>query len=165
MFVDLEASGLGPDSWPIELGVAWIDEEDEIRSESRLIRPEASWTSHGWSTESAAVHGIGRAELATAPSAATVARWFLRLAGGNRLVSDAPEIDERWLSRILDLGQHGIRLLDFDQLAWKVFGGGQGALGKMYGYRAGQKTVHRAEADARDLTAAWRAGLRRARSY
>lgn len=66
--------------------------------------------------------------------------------------------------RILDLGEHGIRLLDFDQLAWTVFGGEQGALAKVYGYGAGQKTVHRAEADARDLAAAWRAGLGRARS-
>lgn len=135
-----------------------------MRSESRLIRPEASWPSHGWSTESGAVHGIGRAELAIAPSAAIVACWFLRLAGGNRLVSDAPEFDERWLSRILVLEAHGIRLLDFDQLAWTVFGDVQDALRRVYEHRAKQKTVHRAEADARDLAAAWRAGLRLARS-
>jgi len=31
VFIDFEASGLGPDSWPIEVGLAWI-EGDGVRT-------------------------------------------------------------------------------------------------------------------------------------
>ena len=160
MCVDLEASGLGADSWPIEIGIAWIDKDDKVRSDSRLIRPEPFWAPEGWSAESAAVHGILREELDAAPTADEVARWFLRMTSGRHLLSDAPEFDAFWLGRVVDLDAEGVRLLDYDNAAWTTFIDVPGALHKVFGHRARQKTLHRAEADARDLAAAWRAGLR-----
>jgi len=59
IFVDFEASSLGAKSWPIEIGIAWL-EGDEARSEAALIRPHECWPAAGWSHESQAVHGITR---------------------------------------------------------------------------------------------------------
>ena len=42
VFIDFEASGLGPGTWPIEVGLAWI-ENGGVRTWSSLIRPEADW--------------------------------------------------------------------------------------------------------------------------
>lgn len=64
IFVDLEASGPRPDSWPIEIGLVWIDDAYKIRSESRLIRPrhpipsKLFWPEAGWNLQSAAAHKI-----------------------------------------------------------------------------------------------------------
>ena len=51
LFLDFEACALGPSSWPIEIGAAWI-EEGKVRPASRLIRPHPSWPRDAWSTGS-----------------------------------------------------------------------------------------------------------------
>jgi DNA polymerase III subunit epsilon len=56
IFLDLEASSLSSQSYPIEIGCAWI-ENDRVVQVSDLIRPDLSWPPD-WSRESEAVHGI-----------------------------------------------------------------------------------------------------------
>ena len=55
--IDLEASGFGRGSYPIEVGFAL--ENREIYS--FLIKPEADWTH--WSEEAEEIHGISREQL------------------------------------------------------------------------------------------------------
>ncbi len=55
--LDFEASSLSQKSWPIEIGLAWLD-GGEVQTWSTLIRPEQDWNLSDWAPQSAAVHGI-----------------------------------------------------------------------------------------------------------
>jgi len=98
-FLDFEASSLGPESWPIEIGIAWI-ESGRIRSWSSLIRPAPHWGMEGWDEVSARIHGISRATLEGAPTAADVARMAAEILEGRHVVSDSPGFETRWASRL-----------------------------------------------------------------
>ena len=164
MCVDLEASGLGSDGWPIEVGVAWLD-GDAVRSNSRLIRPRPEWPEEGWIWESAQVHGISREALDQhGHDPDEVALWFQRVAWGYDLLSDAPEYDGRWLGWLFDLDAAGIDLVDYDRAVWTEFRSVPDALRGVYEFKSRRRTEHRAEADARDLMTAWREGVRRLRN-
>ncbi|SFQ21652.1 3'-5' exonuclease [Tranquillimonas alkanivorans] len=99
-FIDFEASSLYQGSWPIEVGLAWI-EGDSIKSWSSLICPADSWSMLYWSPESARVHNIPLEWLYGAPSAERVAQDMLSVIGDRTLISDAPA-DQVWLSRLLE---------------------------------------------------------------
>lgn len=99
IFIDFEASGLGPQSWPIEIGLAWI-EDGEVKSWSSLIRPAPNWSMDAWCPASERVHGISRAELDAAPQVHVVAAEAARLMAGRSICSDAPEFEERWAARL-----------------------------------------------------------------
>ena len=68
IFIDFEASSLSADSWPIELGICWIDEQNKLRVEAKLIQPHASWQLSEWSEFSQKIHGITLDELEAPPS-------------------------------------------------------------------------------------------------
>ena len=59
IIIDIEASGFGKGSYPIEIGYFMPDGS----SFCALIRPEASWTH--WDSSAEAVHGIAREQLAS----------------------------------------------------------------------------------------------------
>lgn len=160
LFVDFEASSLAMNSWPIEIGVAWITEDLKIRAEGHLIRPEPSWEREAWSSESAAVHGIAFESLEAGVPAREVCAWFADLSAGCILASDAPEFDKRWLDGLLEAGRttQDFRVIDFDQLVRTVFAGR--GVTAVYRTLSLQPTPHRGAGDARRLAAAWRAGLR-----
>jgi DNA polymerase-3 subunit epsilon len=101
IFIDFEASGLGPDSWPIEVGLAWI-ENDTVEKWSSLICPEPNWDENAWSSQSASVHKIQREELRSAPSAADVASDLLHRIYGKHVVSDAVAHDHWWAELLLE---------------------------------------------------------------
>lgn len=95
--IDVEASGFGRGSYPIEVGLAFSDED----SESHLIRPARGWDH--WDPEAEAVHGISR-ELLLREGASVVevaALLNARLAG-NRVYSDAWSFDTSWVARLFD---------------------------------------------------------------
>ncbi|SCY98720.1 hypothetical protein [Microvirga guangxiensis] len=99
LFVDVEASGLSSASFPIEIG--WVL-DDEAEPESFLIRPHATWHfDTGWSTQSAAIHGIRPAMLDADGLSVEEACTRLDAATSGRLVvSDAPQHDDWWLGRL-----------------------------------------------------------------
>ena len=164
--LDVEASGLGELSWPIEVGVAVVEGDAVARSGSRLIRPDPSWDAAGWSGDSAAVHGISRAALDRAPAPADVARWLIDLVDGRPAVSDAPPFDRAWLSSLFaaaNVRPDPIRLRDYDRALIEAFGtdeAGQAAIRAAWAHLAAAPTPHRAEADARRLANAYLAGRR-----
>lgn len=112
VFLDFEASSLGKESYPIEVG--WIFASGQ--EESHLIRPAPAWTD--WSAESEATHHLTRAQLdAQGTPHDVVARRMLDVLSGHALFATAPSWDGQWLSKLLrgaGLPRHALRLQDTD---------------------------------------------------
>ena len=95
--IDLEASGFGRGSYPIEVGFAL--ENREVHS--FLIKPEDDWTH--WSEEAEAIHGISREQLMTeGEDVKTIAIRMNDLLRGQTLYSDAWSFDSSWIGRMFD---------------------------------------------------------------
>jgi hypothetical protein len=95
--IDLEASGFGRGSYPIEVGFAL---EDRV-AHSFLIRPAATWLH--WSDEAEQIHGISRDLLvAEGLSVREVALRLNELLHGKTLYSDAWSFDSSWVGRLFD---------------------------------------------------------------
>jgi len=161
IFIDFEASSLSPQSWPIEVGLAWL-EGREVAVKSRLVCPRAHWDPADWDSKSEGVHGLPYSTVLSAGSNAdVVSDWLLDIVQENTLISDAPEFDQRWLDRLLD--QPGPRVQDFDQAVWDEFSNGgnpaSSRVARVYKAKASRPTTHRAGPDAADLAYAWRAGM------
>ena len=157
VFIDFEASSLWSRSYPIEIGAAWIA-DDQVVQVADLIRRDPGWA-EDWSHESATVHGIHREELARAEAAESIARRYAQILSGRIVISDAPEFDQHWLDRLLRLLPEPpwIKVMDFDQLVHVALSHeGQRAV---YRHLTRTRAPHRAGADAARLAAAWHAGL------
>ncbi|USI75018.1 3'-5' exonuclease [Sphingomonas morindae] len=114
VFLDFEASSLGRNSYPIEVG--WVFEDG--RGEDHLIRPAPDWTD--WDARAEAIHGIPRATLERDGTAheAVAARMVAALEG-HMLCASAPSWDGKWLSVLLraaGLPRHALRLRDSDDI-------------------------------------------------
>ncbi len=95
--IDLEASGFGRGSYPIEVGFAL--ENRDIHS--FLIKPEDDWTH--WSEEAEQIHGISREQLqAEGMSIEEIALKLNELLRGQTLYSDAWSFDSSWIGRLFD---------------------------------------------------------------
>ncbi|MFB9886485.1 3'-5' exonuclease [Balneatrix alpica] len=93
IILDIEASGFGSGSYPIEVGLALADGS----CESFLIRPEPDWTH--WSADAEAVHGLKREDLfREGLPPRTVAQQLNRLLSGQIVYTDAWSFDNTWLS-------------------------------------------------------------------
>ncbi|MEQ8234665.1 MAG: hypothetical protein RLW61_00170 [Gammaproteobacteria bacterium] len=93
--LDIEASGFGAASYPIEVGVVL----DDDRRWCSLIVPQPDWTH--WSAEAEALHGISRARLqASGRPVGEVARTLNELLAGRTVYSDGWVVDDRWLRRL-----------------------------------------------------------------
>lgn len=114
-FIDFEASGLGPLSWPIEVGWSF---EDGV-TDSALISPSPHWPMTAWDPKAERLHGITPkmlADLGLDPAAACE-----RLDGaltGRAVYSDAPDWDSFWMLRLYQAAGRrcDIRLRDFSRL-------------------------------------------------
>ncbi|MGE3772197.1 MAG: hypothetical protein AB7I32_04690 [Gammaproteobacteria bacterium] len=158
--IDVEASGFGRGSYPIEIGVALADG----RTACFLVQPEADWTH--WDPAAARLHGISRELLERkGRPAVEVAATLNELLGDAIVYSDAWGMDSSWIALLFD--RAGLRqrfrlealagLLDETQCA--VWADARRAVCADM-----QLTRHRASADAlviqRTLLRTWR--LRRA---
>lgn len=95
--IDLEASGFGRGSYPIEVGFAL--ENRDIHS--FLIKPEDDWTH--WSEEAQQIHGISREQLqAEGMCIEDIALKLNQLLRGQTLYSDAWSYDSSWIGRLFD---------------------------------------------------------------
>ena len=95
--IDLEASGFGRGSYPIEVGFAL--ENRDIHS--FLIKPEDDWTH--WSEEAEQIHGITREQLhAEGMSIEEIALKLNEILRGQTLYSDAWSFDSSWIGRLYD---------------------------------------------------------------
>ena len=145
--LDIEASGFGRDSYPIEIGFVT---PDGIAA-CTLVRPEPGWTH--WDAAAEAVHGIRRETAVKHGRPATeVAKWLNDALGGQVVYCDGWAHDYAWLAALYEAAgrrpafrlEHVARLLDsaqselLDSTRQAVWAGAQGER-------------HRASADARLL--------------
>lgn len=94
-FVDFEASGIAPDSYPIEIAVVSADFEYQA-----LIRPVYYWTHWSWDAQD--MHGISRETLLVEgiePGAIAV-ELNARFAGA-KICSDSPQ-DGFWFEALYE---------------------------------------------------------------
>lgn len=93
--LDLEASGFGPSSYPIEVGFVLPSGQ----AHCTLIRPLPEWTH--WDPQAAQVHGIPRRLLENrGRDAIQVAHWLNRHLRGLTVYSDAWGHDYTWIHRL-----------------------------------------------------------------
>jgi hypothetical protein len=91
--IDVEASGFGRGSYPIEVGIALSGGQTACF----LIRPFSEWTH--WTAEAEALHGISRPLLlARGRPADEVATAINSLLGNTVVYSDAWGVDSSWLA-------------------------------------------------------------------
>lgn len=156
--IDFEASSLGNNSYPIEVGVAIVDLiSSEISSDGFLIRPHETWTD--WNEDSALIHNIPRSELFK--NGLDVDEAAARLKGmvqGLPVFCDSPAFDNKWSARLFDaVGRApGFIIHSLWDVAWRYVPDNQSA-DKLMGWFARitpllrRRNPHRAEADARML--------------
>lgn len=95
--IDVEASGFGTASYPIEVGTVLPCGT----SYCSLISPEPDWTH--WATDAQSVHGITRDTLQIhGKPARTVARQLNDCLAGQTVYTDAWYHDYQWLARLFD---------------------------------------------------------------
>ncbi|WP_372399888.1 hypothetical protein ABMY26_34050 [Azospirillum sp. HJ39] len=120
--VDVEASALGRGSYPIEVGVAWLDG----RVMSWLIRPTAEWLERGvWDPAAEALHGISLEQMAAeGRPAAEVAEGGMAALSGQLPHSDAVGADDAWLASLMAVIGHSYPWLEpLDDLLREVTAG------------------------------------------
>ena len=153
--LDIEASGFGRESYPIEIGFITADGA----AACTLVRPEAGWTH--WDPAAEAVHGIRRdTALQHGRSAADVARWLNAALAGQVVYCDGWAHDYAWLGVLFEAAgqqpafrlEHVVRLLSAEQAE---------RLGpvRQAAWSAAPGTRHRASSDARLLQQALAAVL------
>ena len=112
VFLDFEASSLGKESYPIEVGWVFASGGEE----SHLIRPAPLW--NDWSAEAEAIHHIPRERLiAEGKPHDEVAKRMIDVLSDHALYATAPSWDGQWLSKLLrgaGLPRHALRLQDTD---------------------------------------------------
>lgn len=111
--IDIEASGFGRGSYPIEVGYYLPDGQ----AYCALIRPEAEWTH--WDASAEAVHGISREMLlARGRPALEVGLELNRHLCGQLIYCDAWSYDYVWLSKLYDAAElvPAFRLKDLREL-------------------------------------------------
>lgn len=95
--IDVEASGFGRGSYPIEVGTVLRDGT----SHCFLVRPEPDWMH--WDPAAEEVHGISRAVLTEIGlPVAEVAERLNELLGTQRVYSDGWGVDRTWLALLFD---------------------------------------------------------------
>jgi len=142
-FLDIEASGLHPESYPIEIAV--IGSEFEL---CHLIRPFPAWSY--WDSNAEDLHGISREMLAEeGVDPAWLCQVLNERLAGNTLWSDS-NFDAWWMETLFEAC--GARpLFEVKNLLQLI---DHSRLPDYYGATDG-KVAHRALADAKDLRACW----------
>lgn len=98
--LDIEASDIHPDSYPIEIGILLPDGQ----SYCSLIKPPPQW-SH-WSDQAEAVHGISRREISEhGKSVAEVAQSLNDYLDGQTVYSDCWVLDHPWMIRLFQVAK------------------------------------------------------------
>lgn len=156
--LDFEASSLSADSWPIEVGLSWLA-DDEVVTWSSLIQPSDEWPLSDWSRASEQVQGISFKALLDAPAPHFVAAELSARLADRTLVSDAPEFDGRWFGRLMKAANISLPgpILDFDHVNFHHFRGS--ALDQLYERFERLAAPHRAGPDSARLAKAWQRAI------
>lgn len=97
IIIDIEASGFGSDSYPIEIGVALPDKQKYCS----LIKPADGWTH--WDQSAESVHGISLETLHdVGKSPHEVAYQLNKMLEGKTAFSDGWVVDKPWLVTLFE---------------------------------------------------------------
>ena len=101
VLMDIEASGLGDDGYPIEVGFVCAA---NLTGWSTLITPVEEWLElGGWDYDAEATHGIGQAELnQNGRDVLDVARLLNAQLAGKAVFCDGLEFDRHWLEMLFE---------------------------------------------------------------
>lgn len=159
IIIDVEASGFGRGSYPIEVGVALADGSRHCY----LIAPAPAW--RHWDQRAENVHGIDRAALLTHGRPVQDVAWRLNeLLQRQTVYTDAWAYDMSWLGKLYDAANRfqTFRIADIAELMdekqlerWHVT---KDAVIESLGV----ERRHRASVDARILQETWRRVVQRA---
>lgn len=95
--IDLEASGFGRGSYPIEVGVCLNDRSTHCF----LIQPQEDW--HHWDVEAEEIHGISRQTLLEkGVPVVEISSRLNELLNGQVVYTDAWGFDNTWLWKLYD---------------------------------------------------------------
>lgn len=98
VIIDVEASGLHPASYPIE--IAWYDFETQ-ESDSFLVKPTSYWTY--WDPEAEGIHGIKQEKLLMEGiSVFEASDRLVEGLKGRKVYSDAVQFDAMWIDTLLE---------------------------------------------------------------
>lgn len=98
--IDLEASGLSEESYPIE--IAWKNDLTG-ESDSFLINPDSAEGWCYWDEHAEEIHGIERVELQTTGiDILSACQRLNKKLKGKTLISDAYQLDFFWLKRLFN---------------------------------------------------------------
>lgn len=109
--LDIEASGLGENSFPIE--IAW--QGPIVKPQSFLIRPDPNWDLESWDERAEQLHGIPlRQVLAEGVATRTIVEQLCRDCAGRTILSDGLAFDQVRLNQLCAAArwQGSIRLTD-----------------------------------------------------
>ncbi len=154
-FLDFEASGLGPASYPIE--VAWSLENALV--EAHLIRPMEDWTEEGWDWNAQYMHQMARDQLfRDGKEPAWLCERMNDQLAGKTVYCDSYPFDRMWLNTLFDYGEmlRSFQLADI-QLLLKQLLPGQDMIDQLkIEARSRVPGRHRAEPDVRYLIELYR---------
>ena len=145
--IDIEASGFGSHSYPIEVGVVKSSGERYCT----LIQPHDSWKH--WSNEAEALHGISRETVQhKGKPISTVCAELNAFLSTDEVFSDAWSHDQAWLAKLYRAANvaqsFSIRAIEFILTEEQFF---SWDATKEQVFSSHQKERHRASTDARLL--------------
>jgi hypothetical protein len=144
LFIDFEASGLHPDSYPIEVGIFG----EAGLSHERLIQPAHYW--QHWSHDAQDLHQISRQQLVTEGTPVTLVAQELNALFANKILWAESNMDVLWMQVLFEAADceplFEVRNLmnSLPETQWKAF----------RSHRPRQ-VAHRALEDAKHLSHAW----------
>lgn len=94
--IDVEASGLDPESYPIQIG--WQHRADLGKFGEILISPHADWVF--WSKDAELIHNIPRERLSDGMEISEACHLLNNAFGSSTVYSDAVQADGFWLGRL-----------------------------------------------------------------
>lgn len=147
-FIDLEASGLGATSWPVEVG--WAFEKGEAHA--MLVRPDAAWLASAWEASAEKLHRLSRADLERDGSQVREVCAAMNAALADcDVYSDSPDWDGFWLFRLFGAAgmKQAFAIHDYGRLVRPLAGVREEALLARAARIAPRR--HRAAADAMHL--------------
>jgi hypothetical protein len=158
IIIDVEASGFGQGSYPVEVGVALADGSRHCY----LVAPARQWKS--WDEEAERIHGISRELLLTHGRPLQDVAWRLNeLLRNKTAYSDAWSFDMSWIGKLYDAAnmRQDFRVADISELIDEGQHGRWAELKQQVAAELGLRR-HRASGDARILQETWRRLSRRA---
>jgi hypothetical protein len=101
--LDIEASGLGPASYPIEIGWVPLDAAGRPQGPASafLIRPHPSWDLDAWDAQAEALHGMTRADLERDGQPVAQAALRLAVAAAGRTILVTAQEDRAWIDMLV----------------------------------------------------------------